>query len=112
MTQTLPEETAMGRLARDYIACSFLWNGTTKDTLILMGLPVFETPKEKKKKGPDGFPIEIGVIEHWENEVDGLKNDPDALNELYRQFPRTEKHASEMKQNNLYLILTKIFMNK
>ena len=39
------------------------------------GLPVFETPKEKKT-GPDGFPIEIGVIEHWENEVDGLKDDP------------------------------------
>ena len=64
------------------------------------GLPVFETPEEPKK-GPDGFPIEIGVIEHWENEVDGLKNDPDALNELYRQFPRTEKHAfrDETKQS-------------
>ena len=72
------------------------------------GLPVFETPKEKKK-GPDGFPIEIGVIEHWENEVDGLKNDPDALNELYRQFPRTEKHAFRDETKQSLFNLTKIY---
>ena len=56
MIQTLPEETATGRLARDYIACSFLWNGTTKDTLILMGYLSSRHPK-KKKEGPDGFPL-------------------------------------------------------
>ena len=72
------------------------------------GLPVFETPKEKKK-GPDGFPIEIGVIEHWENEVDGLKDDPDALNELYRQFPRTEKHAFRDETKQSLFNLTKIY---
>ena len=72
------------------------------------GLPVFETPKEKKK-GPDGFPIEIGVIEHWENEVDGLKDDPDALNELYRQFPRTEKHAFRDETKASLFNLTKIY---
>jgi hypothetical protein len=72
------------------------------------GLPVFETPT-KKKKGPDGFPIEIGVIEHWENEVDGLKNDPDALNELYRQFPRTEKHAFRDETKQSLFNLTKIY---
>jgi hypothetical protein len=72
------------------------------------GLPVFETPTEKKK-GPDGFPIEIGVIEHWENEVDGLKNDPDALNELYRQFPRTEKHAFRDETKQSLFNLTKIY---
>ena len=72
------------------------------------GLPVFETP-EKPKKGPDGFPIEIGVIEHWENEVDGLKNDPDALNELYRQFPRTEKHAFRDETQQSLFNLTKIY---
>jgi len=72
------------------------------------GLPVFETP-EKPKKGPDGFPIEIGVIEHWENEVDGLKNDPDALNELYRQFPRTEKHAFRDETKQSLFNLTKIY---
>ncbi len=72
------------------------------------GLPVFETP-QKPKKGPDGFPIEIGVIEHWENEVDGLKNDPDALNELYRQFPRTEKHAFRDETKQSLFNLTKIY---
>ena len=72
------------------------------------GLPVFETPKTPKK-GPDGFPIEIGVIEHWENEVDGLKDDPDALNELYRQFPRTEKHAFRDETKQSLFNLTKIY---
>jgi len=72
------------------------------------GLPVFETPK-KPKEGPDGFPIEIGVIEHWENEVDGLKDDPDALNELYRQFPRTEKHAFRDETKQSLFNLTKIY---
>ena len=72
------------------------------------GLPVFETPKEKKK-GPDGYPIEIGVIEHWNNEVDGLKDDPDALNELYRQFPRTEKHAFRDETKQSLFNLTKIY---
>ena len=72
------------------------------------GLPVFETPTEEKK-GPDGFPIEIGVIEHWDNEVDGLKDDPDALNELYRQFPRTEKHAFRDETKQSLFNLTKIY---
>ena len=72
------------------------------------GLPVFETP-QKPKEGPDGFPIEIGVIEHWENEVEGLKDDPDALNELYRQFPRTEKHAFRDETKQSLFNLTKIY---
>ena len=65
--------------------------------------------RKEPKKGPDGFPIEIGVIEHWENEVDGLKNDPDALNELYRQFPRTEKHAFRDETKQSLFNLTKIY---
>ena len=72
------------------------------------GIPVFETPTEKKE-GPDGFPIDIGVIEHWDNEVDGLKDDPDALNELYRQFPRTEKHAFRDETKASLFNLTKIY---
>ena len=34
--QMLQKETEMDRQARDYIVCSYLWNGTTKDSLILM----------------------------------------------------------------------------
>ena len=72
------------------------------------GYPVFETPKSKVD-GIDGQAIEIGVIEHWENEVDGLKDDPDALNELYRQFPRTEKHAFRDETKQSLFNLTKIY---
>ena len=57
-----------------------------------IGFPVFTTPKNKII-GIDNIPIEIGVIEHWDNEVEGLKSDQDSLNEYYRQFPRTEAHA-------------------
>ena len=72
------------------------------------GYPVFDTPKQGVE-GIDGQKIEIGVIEHWENEVDGLKNDPDALNELYRQFPRTEKHAFRDETKQSLFNLTKIY---
>ena len=72
------------------------------------GLPVFETPREAAT-GPYGDSIDIGVIEHWENEADGLKNDPDALNEFYRQFPRTEEHAFRDETKNSIFNLQKIY---
>jgi hypothetical protein len=66
----------------------------------IYGHPVFDVP-EKEIEGPFGEIIDQGVIEHWTNEVDGLKSDPDGLNEYYRQFPRTESHAfrDESKQS-------------
>ena len=69
------------------------------------GLPVFLTPKNPIL-GIDHVPITIGVIEHWENEVEGLKEDNDGLNEFYRQFPRTEKHAfrDETKESLFNLV--------
>jgi len=72
------------------------------------GYPVFETPSEPVK-GIDGSIIRTGVIEHWENEVEGLKNDADALNEYYRQFPRSEKHAFRDETLNSLFNLTKIY---
>ena len=72
------------------------------------GLPVFDTPKEPIK-GVDGELIDIGVIEHWENEVEGLKDDQDGLNEFYRQFPRTEKHAFRDEAKESLFNLTKIY---
>ena len=72
------------------------------------GYPVFDTP-QSPVEGIDGQKIEIGVIQHWENEVDGLKDDPDALNELYRQFPRTEKHAFRDETKQSLFNLTKIY---
>jgi hypothetical protein len=69
------------------------------------GLPVFDTPK-KPVLGIDGELIDLGVIESWENEVEGLKDDQDGLNEFYRQFPRTEAHAfrDETKQSIFNLV--------
>tara|TARA_R110001592_G_scaffold43570_5_gene141106 strand:- start:16238 stop:18445 length:2208 start_codon:yes stop_codon:yes gene_type:complete len=72
------------------------------------GFPVFETP-EQVVQGIDNEEIDIGVIEHWENEVDGLKEDQDSLNELYRQFPRTEDHAFRDEAKQSLFNLTKIY---
>ena len=72
------------------------------------GFPVFETPK-KPVEGPDGSPIRQGVIEYWNNEVEGLKGDQDGLNEYYRQFPRTEQHAFRDEAKQSLFNLTKIY---
>ena len=72
------------------------------------GSPVFIREKNIVK-GIDGIEIETGVIEHWENEVDGLKDDQDSLNEYYRQFPRTEKHAFRDETKQSLFNLTKIY---
>jgi len=72
------------------------------------GQPVFNTPDEEKLD-PWGDLIDIGVIEHWQNEADGLKNDQDGLNEFYRQFPRTEEHAFRDEANNSIFNLVKIY---
>ena len=72
------------------------------------GYPVFEATSEPVE-GIDGEQIFNGVIDHWNNEVDGLKNDSDALNEYYRQFPRSEKHAFRDETINSLFNLTKIY---
>ena len=72
------------------------------------GFPVFNTPK-KAIEGPQGDPIDQGVIEYWQNEVDGLKSDQDGLNEYYRQFPRTEQHAFRDETKQSLFNLTKIY---
>ncbi len=79
------------------------------------GQPVFNTPKEEVLD-PHGDVIEYGVIDNWENEAEGLRDDQDALNEFYRQFPRTEEHAfrDETKQSlfNLIKIYEQIDFNE
>ncbi len=72
------------------------------------GIPVFDTPTEEVK-GPHGEFIDLGVIDYWQNEVDGLKGDQDALNEFYRQFPRTEEHAFRDEAKQSLFNLTKIY---
>jgi hypothetical protein len=71
-------------------------------------MPVFYTP-EKQVKGVDGEWINTGVINYWQNEVDSLKSDPDALNEFYRQFPRSESHAFRDESKSSIFNLTKIY---
>jgi hypothetical protein len=72
------------------------------------GLPVFNTPEKPVEDNYKEL-IDVGVIEHWENEVDGLKGDQDALNEFYRQFPRTEEHAFRDETRNSIFNLVKIY---
>ena len=72
------------------------------------GLPVF-VRGQNSVKGIDGYEITTGVIEHWENEVEGLKSDQDSLNEYYRQFPRTEQHAFRDEARQSLFNLVKIY---
>ena len=79
------------------------------------GMPVFRNP-EQETIDVYGDYIYQGAIDYWENEVESLKNDADALNEFYRQFPRSESHAfrDESKQSlfNLQKIYQQIDYNE
>jgi len=72
------------------------------------GMPVLKTPPTEVL-GIDNEMIYQGALEYWENEVDSLKHDPDALNEYYRQFPRTESHAFRDESRQSLFNLTKIY---
>jgi len=72
------------------------------------GVPIFDTP-EKPIIGIDKSEVDIGVIDYWQNEVEGLKTDQDALNEFYRQFPRTIQHAFRDETKQSLFNLTKIY---
>ena len=74
----------------------------------LYGMPVFNSPKEPII-GVDKILIKNGAIDYWEAEVDSLKSDADALNEFYRQFPRTESHAFRDESKQSIFNLTKIY---
>ena len=72
------------------------------------GSPVFDSPSHDVFD-PHGELIDVGVIENWQNEADGLKGDQDALNEFYRQFPRTTEHAFRDETKNSIFNLVKIY---
>ena len=72
------------------------------------GVPVFDTP-DRDVIDPQGELIDVGVIDNWQNEVDGLKDDQDALNEFYRQFPRTTEHAFRDESKNSIFNLVKLY---
>jgi hypothetical protein len=72
------------------------------------GAPVLRTPDEPVI-GIDDEYIDMGAIDYWENEVESLSQDPDALNEYYRQFPRSESHAFRDESKQSIFNLTKIY---
>ena len=72
------------------------------------GHPVFRKPEEPVM-GVDGNWITNGAIDYWEAEVDSLKSDADALNEFYRQFPRTQSHAFRDESKQSLFNLTKLY---
>jgi hypothetical protein len=72
------------------------------------GSPVFNNPSNEVFD-PHGELIDVGVIDNWQNEADGLKGDQDALNEFYRQFPRTTEHAFRDETKNSIFNLVKIY---
>jgi len=74
----------------------------------IYGMPVLRKPSNHVR-GIDGNWIMNGAIDYWEAEVESLKNDPDALNEYYRQFPRTESHAFRDESKAALFNLTKIY---
>jgi len=72
------------------------------------GIPVFDNP-DHDVFDPQGELIDIGVVENWQNEADGLRGDQDALNEFYRQFPRTTEHAFRDETKNSIFNLVKLY---
>jgi|TARA_B110000902_G_scaffold266744_1_gene355890 hypothetical protein len=72
------------------------------------GMPIFYKPS-KPVMGVDGSMIKNGAVDYWKAEVDSLKGDPDALNEFYRQFSRTESHAFRDESKSSIFNLTKIY---
>ena len=72
------------------------------------GMPVFKKPL-KPVLGVDNEMISNGAVDYWDAEVSSLKNDADALNEFYRQFPRTESHAFRDESKSSLFNLTKIY---
>ena len=72
------------------------------------GMPILRKPSQPIR-GVDNNMITNGAVDYWEAEVESLKNDPDALNEFYRQFPRTESHAFRDESKSSLFNLTKIY---
>ena len=93
-------ETPLLKVRENYALERLFWN---------TGGPNISTIIETEVEGPHGEIIDLGVIDYWQNEVDGLKGDQDALNEFYRQFPRTTEHAFRDETKNSIFNLVKIY---
>ncbi len=106
---SLPSERNANGQTKSGLYCLFIpmeWN--FEGYIDKYGMPVLDNPV-KPIEGIDGEFISVGAINYWENEVSSLKQDPDALNEFYRQFPRTESHAFRDESKQALFNLTKIY---
>jgi len=106
---SLPSERNANGQTKSGLYCLFVpmeWN--FEGYIDRYGMPVLNNPI-KPIEGIDGELISVGAINYWENEVDSLTQDPDALNEFYRQFPRTESHAFRDESKQSLFNLTKIY---
>lgn len=98
-------------------------NGQTKSGLYSLFIPmehnyegyidiyghgIVEDPV-KPIKNAEGYTVSTGVVTYWNNEAEALKADPKALNEHYRQFPRTESHAFRDEAVSSTFNLTNIY---
>ncbi|SED10612.1 hypothetical protein SAMN04489761_4293 [Tenacibaculum sp. MAR_2009_124] len=81
----------------------------------IYGFSIIDDP-EKPVLNDLGEWITVGANTHLDNELEALREDPDAYNEQLRQFPRTVKEAfrdeSEDCEFNLPKILEQIDYNK
>lgn len=73
------------------------------------GWPIVDASPKNPVMGIDGVKVTMGVIEWWQNEVNALKKDADALNEFYRQFSRTISHAFRDESQSSLFNLEKIY---
>ena len=106
---SFPEKRNANGQTKSGLYCLFIpmeWN--FEGYIDRYGMPVLNTPI-KPIVGIDGEDISIGAIDYWSNEVESLSQDPDALNEFYRQFPRTESHAFRDESKQSLFNLTKIY---
>ena len=106
---SFPEKRNANGQTKSGLYCLFIpmeWN--FEGYIDMYGMPVLNTPI-KSILGIDGEDISIGAIDYWSNEVESLSQDPDALNEFYRQFPRTESHAFRDESKQSLFNLTKIY---
>jgi hypothetical protein len=74
----------------------------------LYGFPMFRAG-DKPVKDIQGTWVYDGVLDFFENKIESLRKDSDALNEFYRQNPRTEGHAFRDEAKNSLFDLSKIY---
>lgn len=72
------------------------------------GFSIVDDPK-KPIKNDLGEYISIGSNTHLDNELEGLKDDPDAYNEQLRQFPRSIKDMFRDESNDCEFNLSKLY---